>query len=49
MGLARDGFETRRDWPNAVSDALRERPVRPEGAVDGLRDAVVAAMRCDAV
>ena len=41
-------FEARMDCLEAGQDGLRERMARLEGMVDGLREAVVAAVRCDA-
>ena len=43
-----DRFETRMDRLEAGQGELRERMARLEGMVDGLREAVVAAVRGDA-
>ena len=43
-----DRFETRMDRLEAGQGELRERMARLEGMVDGLREAVVAAVRRDA-
>ena len=43
-----DRFETRMDRLEAGQGELRERMARLEGMVDGLREAIVAAVRRDA-
>ena len=43
-----DRFETRMDRLESGQGELRERMARLEGMVDGLREAVVAAVRRDA-